>query len=414
MHENRKSLLLLFFANGISGFAQGVSMLSIPWYFAKNNNSQVFNYSYAALTFFIMFFGLYAGTLVDKFSRKNNFLFTSIICGLLIFSIAIIGYLNHGLPSYLIVAVFAITMLNYNIHYPTLYAFGQEISSPEQYKSVNSNIEIVGQSTSILSGGFAAMLLDGFDINILNVEISIKAWQIYDVFMMDAITYFLAALLIYFIPYAPIKKITELNHSIIERLKKGFTYLKENQYVFIFGVSSYMVFAMLLVEIHAVLPTYIKQHLLAKGNVFALADTIYAIGALSAGFFINKLFDKASIVKVIVILTFVVAFIFIAASISKSVLVIYIVSIILGFCNAGIRVLRLTYMFKIIPNNLMGRVGSIFNLINVLTRSIFIFMFSQSFFSMSNNIIFAYVIMAIFLLIAGAILLFSKNKLAAN
>ena len=414
MHENRKSLLLLFFANGISGFAQGVSMLSIPWYFAKNNNSQVFNYSYAALTFFIMFFGLYAGTLVDKFSRKNNFLFTSIICGLLIFTIAIIGYFNHGLPTYLIVAVFAITMLNYNIHYPTLYAFGQEISSPEQYKSVNSNIEIVGQSTSILSGGFAAMLLDGFDINILNVEISIKAWQIYDVFMMDAITYFLAALLIYFIPYAPIKKITELNHSIIERLKKGFTYLKENQYVFIFGVSSYMVFAMLLVEIHAVLPTYIKQHLLAKGNVFALADTIYAIGALSAGFFINKLFDKASIVKVIVILTFVVAFIFIAASISKSVLVIYIVSIILGFCNAGIRVLRLTYMFKIIPNNLMGRVGSIFNLINVLTRSIFIFMFSQSFFSMSNNIIFAYVIMAIFLLIAGAILLFSKNKLAAN
>ncbi len=412
MHENRKSLLLLFFANGISGFAQGVSMLSIPWYFAKNNNSQVFNYSYAALTFFIMFFGLYAGTLVDKFSRKNNFLFTSIICGLLIFTIAIIGYFNHGLPSYLIVAVFAITMLNYNIHYPTLYAFGQEISSPEQYKSVNSNIEIVGQSTSILSGGFAAMLLDGFDFNILNVEINVKAWQIYDVFMMDAITYFLAALLIYFIPYAPIKKITELNHSIIERLKKGFTYLKEHQYVFIFGVSSYMVFAMLLVEIHAVLPTYIKQHLLAKGNVFALADTIYAIGALSAGFFINKLFDKASIVKVIVILTFVVAFIFIAAAISKSILVIYIVSIILGFCNAGIRVLRLTYMFKIIPNNLMGRVGSIFNLINVLTRSIFIFMFSQSFFSMSNNIIFAYVIMAIFLLIAGAILLFSKNKLA--
>ena len=69
-------------------------------------------------------------------------------------------------------------------------------------------------------------------------------------------------------------------------------------------------------------------------------------------------------------------------------------------------------MFKIIPNNLMGRVGSIFNLINVLTRSFFIFMFSQSFFSMSNNIIFAYVIMAIFLLIAGAILFFSKNKLA--
>jgi hypothetical protein len=82
-------------------------------------------------------------------------------------------------------------------------------------------------------------------------------------------------------------------------------------------------------------------------------------------------------------------------------LVIYIVSIILGFCNAGIRVLRLTYMFTIIPNQIMGRVGSIFNLINVLTRSIFIFIFSQVFFSESNNIIYAYAIMGVFLFISG-------------
>jgi MFS transporter, DHA3 family, macrolide efflux protein len=401
MHKNRKSLLLLFFANGISGFAQGVSMLSIPWYFAKNNNTQVFNYSYAALTFFIMFFGLYAGTLVDKFSRKNNFLVTSLVCGMLIFFIALIGYLNNGLPSYLVISVFAITMLNYNIHYPTLYAFGQEISSPEQYNKVNSNIEIVGQSTSILSGGFAAILLDGFNFSIGHYNMVVMPWQIYDVFMMDAITYFIAAVLIFLIPYSPIKKINEYSTSIYQRLKIGFDYLKENKNVFIFGVGSYMVFAMLLVEIHAVLPTYIKQHLHAKGNVFALADTIYAVGALSAGFFINKLFKKTAILKAIIMLTFLTFGIFIAAFLSKSVLVIYVVSIILGFCNAGIRVLRLTYMFTIIPNQIMGRVGSIFNLINVLTRSIFIFIFSQVFFSSSNNIIYAYAIMAVFLFISG-------------
>jgi DHA3 family macrolide efflux protein-like MFS transporter len=404
MHKNRKSLLLLFFANGISGFAQGVSMLSIPWYFAKNNNTQVFNYSYAALTFFIMFFGLYAGTLVDKFSRKNNFLVTSLVCGMLIFFIALIGYLNNGLPSYLVISVFAITMLNYNIHYPTLYAFGQEISSPEQYNNVNSNIEIVGQSTSILSGGFAAILLDGFNFSIGQYNIVVMPWQIYDVFMMDAITYFIAAVLIFLIPYSPIKKINEYSTSIYQRLKIGFDYLKENKNVFIFGVGSYMVFAMLLVEIHAVLPNYIKLHLHAKGNVFALADTIYAVGALSAGFFINKLFKKTAILKAIIMLTFLTVGIFIAAFLSKSVLVIYVVSIILGFCNAGIRVLRLTYMFNIIPNTIMGRVGSIFNLINVLTRSVFIFIFSQKFFSSSNNIIYAYLIMGVFLFISGVAL----------
>jgi MFS family permease len=411
MHQNRKSLALLFAANGISGFAQGVSMLSIPWYFAKNNNTQVFNYSYAALTFFIMFFGLYAGTLVDKFSRKNNFLVTSLICGILIFSISLVGYANEQLPPFLIIAVFAITMLNYNIHYPTLYAFGQEISMPEQYKSVNSNIEIVGQSTSILSGGFAAILLDGFEINFEFFKLSISAWHIYDVFMMDAITYFIASLLIYLIPYTPpVNKIKD-DMGILKRLKQGFSYLKQHQTIFIFGVCSYVVFAMLLVEIHAVLPTYIKQHLQASGNVFAIADTIYAVGALSAGFFVNKLFEKASLVKTIIGLTIITSIIFLAAAISKSILVIYLVSIILGFCNASIRVLRLTYLFKIIPNNLMGRVGSIFNLINVLIRSLFIFAFSHSIFAIDNNIIYAYAIMALFLLFAAIIMLAIKNKL---
>lgn len=411
MHQNQKSLALLFVANGISGFAQGVSMLSIPWYFAKNNNTQIFNYSYAALTFFILFFGLYAGTLVDKFSRKNNFLVTSLICGVLIFSISLVGYANKQLPPFLIIAVFAITMLNYNIHYPTLYAFGQEISKPEQYKLVNSNIEIVGQSTSILSGGFAAILLDGFELNLALFNLKIEAWQIYDVFMMDAITYFIASLLIYLIPYTPsILKITD-ETSIYKRLKEGFSYLKKHQTVFVFGVCSYVVFAMLLVEIHAVLPTYIKQHLKESGNVFAIADTIYAVGALCAGFFVNKLFENSSLVKTIIGLTIITAIIFLAAAISKSVLIIYLVSIILGFCNAGIRVLRLTYLFKIIPNNLMGRVGSIFNLINVLIRSLFIFAFSHAIFAVDNNMVYAFAIMSLFLLFAALIMMSIKNKL---
>ena len=211
-------------------------MLSIPWYFVGKNNSSLFNHAYAALTFFIMFFGLYAGTLVDKFSRKNNFLFTSLICGILIMGIALYGYYMGELPNALIIAVFAITMLNYNIHYPTLYAFGQEISSEHQYSRVNSNIEIVGQTSSILSGGFAAILLDGFQFSAFNIHFYIKAWQIYDVFMMDAITYFIAAVLIYFIPYKASKRTLEVGEGVMKRLRNGMVYLNENRNLFVFGI----------------------------------------------------------------------------------------------------------------------------------------------------------------------------------
>jgi len=407
--KNKLALNLLFTANGISGFAQGISMLAIPWYFA--NNTPYFNKAYGLITIGVLFFGLYAGTLVDKYSRKANFLGNSLVCGFLLLTIAGVGFYQNCLNDILVVAVFGITMFNYNIHYPTLYAFGQEISAVEDYAKVNSNIEIVGQSTSILSGGIAAVMLEGVTINlpIIDYSIIINSWNIWEIFLLNAGTYFLAASLILFIKYQPTPK--HAQHSkIFDRIKVGFTYLRQHPKLLIFGIFSYSVFAMLLVEIHAVLPAYVDKHLHENGSVFAIADGIYALGALCAGLFVNKVFTATSTQRAVIILTAITAAIFIWAFAAKSVLVIYLVSLILGFTNAGIRVLRLTYLFKQIPNQLMGRVNSIFNMLNILVRSLFIFLFSFPFFNFDNQIIWAFLIMALFLLLSALVLMFNTKQ----
>ncbi len=381
--KNKLALNLLFTANGISGFAQGISMLAIPWYFA--NNTTYFNTAYGLITVAVLFFGLYAGTLVDKYSRKANFLGNSLICGILLLAIAIIGYANNALNDALVVAVFGITMLNYNIHYPTLYAFGQEISTAEDYAKVNSNIEIVGQSTSILSGGIAAVMLEGFSIKLPWVEqvFVIQPWYIWEIFLLNALTYFIAAVLISLIKYQP-KQHTAHHPPIIERIKVGFTYLKQHPELLIYGVFSY--------------------------SVFAIADGIYAAGALCAGLLVNKVFNSTPTQKAVIVMTAITAAIFIWAFAAQSVLVIYVVSLILGFTNAGIRVLRLTYLFKYIPNELMGRVNSIFNMLNILVRTLFIFLFSIPFFNFDNNIIWAFLIMAMFLAISALVMMFNKTQ----
>jgi MFS family permease len=404
-------------ANGISGFAQGVSMLAIPWYFASRGASHYFNTGYGLLTIVILLFGLYAGMLVDRYSRKMNFLITSLVCGIIILAIASIGYINGSLPDLLVMAVFGITMLNYNIHYPTLYAFGQEITEPQFYQKLNSNIEIVGQSTSILSGGFAALLLEGVSagkVSLFGVQcympFAIPRWEIYDVFMMDAVTYFIAAILIIFIKYKPVQR-TVIDKRVFQRIRKGFDYLKHNTSILLFGVFSYFVFAMLLVEIHAVLPGYVERHLNENGSVFAMADGIYAIGALLAGVYVAKVFQSVHAVKSVIILTLLTVFIFLWAFVTRSVAVIFTVSFILGFTNAGIRVMRLTYLFSHVPNEVMGRVGSIFNMINVMLRTLFIFIFSMSVFSISDNIRWAYLIMAMVLMIAALILIVNYERI---
>ena len=195
--KNKQAISLLFLANIISGLAQGISMVAIPWYFVKIvSRPEIFANAYLLITFLTLFWGIYAGTLIDRYSRKSLFIIVNIICGLFIGGVALFGIQSQNLSDLLVILVFGITIFNYNVHYPNLYAFGQEITEPKNYGKLNSYIEVQGQVTSVLAGAFAAILLTGTTNNSLeiggftfNLPFDIKAWEIYEVFFMDAITY---------------------------------------------------------------------------------------------------------------------------------------------------------------------------------------------------------------------------------
>jgi MFS family permease len=222
--------------------------------------------------------------------------------------------------------------------------------------------------------------------------------------MLDAVTYFLATLLIAGIRYKSVHVFNPELGSVLKRVKTGFTYLKANKPLLIFGLFSYAVFAALLVCIHSLLPIYVEKHLHEDGSVFATADLIYALGALGAGMFVGKVFGSNQTVQAIVFLTALAAALFFWAFLSQQVWVIYVFCLLLGFSNAGIRVLRLTYFFQHIPNEIMGRVNSIFNMSNVFVRALFIFLFSLAFFTDSHQIVWAFFILSVFLALSAAVL----------
>ena len=416
--QNKSALYLLIAANAVSGFAQGISMLAIPWYFSDIlDASSTFGIIYGAATFLTLFWGLYVGTLVDRFPRKNIFLFITIIGALIIGSVAGSGFYYGEVPMPLIGLVFCTTLFIYNVHYPTLYAFGQEITEKKNYGKINSIIEIQGQATSVLSGALAAVLITGINEEFLNriglghLQININPWELHEIFLMDAFTYIIAFILILMIKYQP--AVTKIIHkgSIIKRLKQGASFLKENPLIFHFGVGSYAVFAMLLVHIHQLLPIYINNHLSESSSVYAGAKILYALGALLSGIGIRWLFKNTSTVKAIIILMVLSLLVFQLAAFTQSSIIIIIVSCVLGLTNAGTRILRVTYLFNHVPNYIIGRTGSVFQTINVFIRFAFITLFSLTFFSEENNITWAYFICGLFIFISIFPLLIYYKKL---
>lgn len=410
--KNLSAIIFLFIANSISGISQGISMIAIPWYFARQDAMSTFGLIYILTNLISLLWVPYSGTFVDKYNRRNIFLFVTLISGILLAGIAYYGFQNEGLSVWLVGFVFLFTFLNYNIHYPNLYAFVQEITEVERYGSISSYIEIQGQTTNMLAGATAAMLLEGSQdgqLNLLGVNINtgwtFQAWEIHEIFALDAGTYFLGFIFICLIRYTPLAKRKIETGPIIERLKVGINYLKKHLKILVFGVGSHAVFAMAIVTTMFIAPIYVKNHLLEGGDVFATGKMYFAIGSVISGMAIRYIFRNINIPLSIIILTGTATFACAMLSLNTMDMIFYLMSFIMGMSNAGIRVQRVTYLFQHVPNQVYGRAMSIFTQINTLFRILFLSLFSLAFFQKGHDIIYAFAIFTGFLLLAIFVLI---------
>ena len=89
----------------------------------------------------------------------------------------------------------------------------------------------------------------------------------------------------------------------------------------------------------------------------------------------------------------------------------YLACLLLGLCNAGVRILRITYIFNCIPNQLIGRVGSVFNIFNVMCRFLLILLFSLPFFPAQDNVVYAYLILGTFVLLFTLPLVYKYSEI---
>lgn len=411
--KNRNAIVLLFLANTISGIAQGISMLAIPWYFAQLGDMERFGLVYILVNIISLLWVPYSGSIIDRYNRRNIFLFLTLAMGTILSSTAMLGFWWGGLPWTMVAAMFMLTFFNYNIHYPNLYSLVQEITAPKDYGRITSYLEIQGQVTTMLAGAFGAILLEGTQHGVLNVfgfevksDLTIPPWEIYEIFLLDAATYFFSFLIIFFIRYTPIAQRQPEQGKLLQRLRVGFNYLKAHPSIFIFGVASYAIFVVVLLENFYLGALYAKNHLDASGAVYANSEMYYAIGAVMAGAGIHWVFKRTTLPMAVIIMTFMTGGIMIMLFLSKSVLVFYLMLLLLGITNSGTRVVRTTYLFDHVPNQYFGRASGIFFLTNVGFRILFLGTFALPFFHQSNHVIYSFVILSVFLFIAGAVLVY--------
>ncbi len=408
-----KALILLFLANIISGFAQGITMLAIPWYLVHEMGDADGKFLNAAMigtiTLLSLFWGILAGTIIDRYNRKHIIMSLAATGACILLSVSLYGFWKGTVPFILMALIYCSTVFTYNVHYPNLYAFVQELFEPRYYAKVNSALEIQGQTTSFLGMMMAGIFIGGSpDVDWWPTFLTIQPWSLQKIFLLDGVTYILGFILASQIPYIPSATKRVDRGALWNRIVQGFDYLWKHKPLLIFGIASYLMFFSLLVLVQVMMPVYVNDYLRADAIVLASFKGIYSLGAIIAGVLgLSMWVKRGHSIKQIIFLLLLGGAVYLVLATTHSIPLALMSACFIGICNAGTRILRITYIVKIVPNHVVGRVNSFFNVLNVMMRFTFIMIMTLPFFSKpenGENIVYAFGILSI-VLIAGAIAL---------
>ncbi|MBK7147428.1 MAG: MFS transporter [Bacteroidetes bacterium] len=399
--KNQRAIFLLLAANSISGVAQGISMLAVPWYFTGIlQRADLFAVCYLVITAASLFWGVYSGALIDRHSRKSIFLWLNAGGLLALAGVSLYGYMAGQLHWLAVISVFATTVFVYTVHFPNLYAFAQEITPRHDYARITSLLEIQGQITFTVAGGLAAALLQGFDGhlsawgNAIQLPFQIKAWSIQQIFLVNTLTYAITLLLVWRIQSMPVVEKKMDTAPLPDRLKSGFVFLQKHPLLFQFGNASLLVFLTVLVFGTYVSTVFVKNYLQGDGAVYALSDMAFSVGSLLAGFLTTRVFGEKNAVKGIIILSLVAAGLYAFMTVNRVFVLFYLANFLIGSCNAAVRIQRITFLFHHIPNHIIGRTNSVLFVVSVLFRLGLIAVLNLPFFLQGEQIKYAVWVLA--------------------
>lgn len=350
-----KNLKLFLTADLFSQFGAGMTIAALSWYAIDISGS---NQVVAAITIVNIIGGilmsLFAGLIIDYFPKKNITLISHIIRCIFVL-VPLLFLVFYGYHSFFLYLIALSNGLGWNLYYPASKGLLKEISSNEELMKSNSGAEITMQIGLFSSGALAGSLYNFLGFNVI--------------LFIALIIFFVSIFITSLIKVNISQGVNVEKIGIKEMYIEGIRYFQGNTTIFLMGIILYIPFIGANL-INTILPGYSINVLHANSVVYGLIDMAYGIGACVVGFTIIGLSKKLS-VNFLIILGFLLAtFTGLVLYFNTSKAMTGIMFFICGLCGPGIRSLIFTLIMQRVPEGLLGRAMTMWNLLSLVIQVI--------------------------------------------
>jgi MFS family permease len=343
---------LYFAGEALSFFGSGLSLVALNWYLLQRTHSTTAVGAYYAIA---LGAGLAAfplsGPIADRYPRRTVAIAADLLRVGSIGSLAVAAWL--GPPPLVAIYVSAFfTGLGFALFFPAIIAFLQEIVSGEQRVAANGLSEVTSQAGNVSGAAVAGVALQHLGIA--------------GVLSIDAGTYIVSALALGAVRH---RSAPAAAHSPLgEMLREGLRYLAANRPLAVFGVIS-VVPTVATITLNVVMVAYVQQVLHRGATVYGVADMMYGVGALASGllaaFVVIWLGEWATLTG---LLASVLAGYLAWALEPRSLVIVFALSVALGFCSSAFRVVAGAALMRLVPSAVMGRASATFALSTTLLQ----------------------------------------------
>ena len=348
---SNRTFLLFFLGNIISLVGFGFNLIAVSWMVIEETGSEFsLGKIMAAATTPGLILALVAGIIIDKVNRKWLLVFLDAF-RVIIISVFIYYFNIDGFSLTILYPVMMLMGLSNSLFWPTAQAFVQELVDEKDYFPANALLSASYQVGSLIGAGAG-----GFIVHIYGPIAALY---------FNAFAYLISGLLISLAPFSN-SNVNKNSEGLISALSKGFLFLKDKIGVLFLGLTTILSDIAIWGAL-SVLTITLSKEIFFKGSWgYGLMDGMYGIGALISTIAVAKMIKIIGRKKSLLCCYFIAGISCFISPFSSSIYIAGIAYFIMGLYNNSARIIVRTLFMEIIPNNIMGRVQTIFG---VYTRA---------------------------------------------
>lgn len=347
-----KNFVLLWFGQLVSLFGNRFHEIAVMWYVLQITGSGL--KMGTTLIFSLLpqiFLGPIAGSFADRWDRKKMIVISDLVNGILVGIIAILMFMGK-LQLWHLYLITALMSVSKAFFIPAVSATIPTIVEKEKLVKANSYSQISMNASNIFGP-----ILGG---------IFVAAIGIPGLFLLNSISYIASGISEAFMSVPRLKLDRNKKQSVGRDIKEGFLFALKTQPLFHLLIVGGVILNFLFAPFAIYAPIFSQEVLGLDSSGYGFLMSGIAVGSLLMAF-VMPLLKRIGYYKLVFIAFVLEGLTIIPLAFVKTLPAAYISLIFIGasVCIANVSISTIFQM--VIPNNLMGRVGSIFGLLCNIT-----------------------------------------------